>query len=369
MNKLILLASGLMLLFAGCKTTSPHPNRQAAKSFPPSLGPSMVTVSNTLDPSLLQPGQAFFTLGPGDAIEIELWSNPTSRALTLVGPDGKIYYNVLPGLDVWGLTLAQATDLLEKELAKYVNSPRVTVTLRSVGSQFVWVLGRLNRPGIYPLVGPTTLLELIAQAGGPSRAISSVTSEDLADLRHSFIVRDGQFLPVDFYRLLHDGDASQNIYLHPGDFVYVPSTLSQEVYVLGAVRFPAALPYTERMTLVSAIAGGNGTVRFGWISAAEFDPGPFTKDAWQTHVAILRGSLAKPQIAVVDYSAIIHGKASDVLLEPGDIVYVPNSPYTTLKRYFNIILNAFVTTVAANEGIRAGGGTAGVGVSVPVGGR
>ena len=72
---------------------------------------------------------------------------------------------------------------------------------------------------------------------------------------------------------------------------------------------------------------------------------------------------------MVDYNAIIHGKAQDVRLEPGDIVYVPNSPYTTLKRYFNIILNSFVTTVAANEGIRAGGGTVGVGVSVPVGTR
>ena len=84
-------------------------------------------------------------------------------------------------------------------------------------------------------------------------------------------------------------------------------------------------------------------------------------------MAILRGSLTQPQIAIVDYGAIISGKAPDIHLEPGDIIYVPNSPYTTLKRYFNIILNTFVTTVAANEGITAGGGTVGVGVSVPVG--
>jgi hypothetical protein len=86
-----------------------------------------------------------------------------------------------------------------------------------------------------------------------------------------------------------------------------------------------------------------------------------------THVAILRGSLSEPQIAVVDYNAIVSGKAPDIQLEPGDIIYVPNSPYTTLKRYFNIILNTFVTTLAANQGIQAGGGTVGVGVSVPVG--
>jgi len=245
----------------------------------------------------------------------------------------------------------------------------VSVTLRMVGSKYIWLLGRLNKPGIYPLAGPTTLLEALAGAGGPARSASQVSTEDLADLRHSFVVRQGQFLPVDFYRLLREGDTSQNIYLQADDFVYVPSTLSQEVYVLGAVRLPRAVPYTEKMTLISAIAGGSGMERYEWISSGSWDPGPFAKDAYLSHVAVVRGSLAVPEIAVVDYNAIVHGKASDVRLEPGDIIYVPNSPYTTLKRYFNIILNSFVTTVAANEGIRAGGGTVGVGVSVPVGGR
>ena len=69
----------------------------------------------------------------------------------------------------------------------------------------------------------------------------------------------------------------------------------------------------------------------------------------------------------MDYGAIIKGKARDVRLEPGDIVYVPNSPYTTLKRYLNIIVNTFVTTLAANNGIAAAGGTSSVGVSVPIG--
>jgi hypothetical protein len=72
-------------------------------------------------------------------------------------------------------------------------------------------------------------------------------------------------------------------------------------------------------------------------------------------------------MAVVDYDDIVKGRAPDVRLEPGDIIFVPNSPYTTLKRYLNMVLNTFVTTIAANEGIRAGGGEVNVGVSVPVG--
>lgn len=245
----------------------------------------------------------------------------------------------------------------------------MTLTLRSVGSKFVWMLGRVNRPGVFPLAAPTTLLESIAAAGGTSRSISQVESAELADLRHSFVVRQGQFLPVDFQRLLRDGDTSQNIYLQPDDFVYVASVLAQEVYVLGAVKMPRALPYTERTTLVSAISAGSGMERYEWVSAGGYDPGPFMKDAYLSHVAIVRGSLSTPQISIVDYNAIVKGRARDVRLEPGDIVYVPNSPYTTVKRYFNIILNTFAATVAANEGIRVANGTAGVGVSVPVGGR
>ena len=55
-----------------------------------------------------------------------------------------------------------------------------------------------------------------------------------------------------------------------------------------------------------------------------------------------------------------------VRLEPGDIIFVPNSPFTTIKRYANLIVNTFVTTIAANEGIRAGGQNVGVNVAVPV---
>ena len=368
-NILFIGLAGLTLgVLAGCKSPSGgfefrEPSAGVVKNF------TTETLTNQLSPELLQPRGEMFTLGPGDALDIEILGTPTSRATTAVGPDGKIYYNLLPGLDVWGLTLGQTRDLVEQQLTKYMSQPRVSLTLRAVGSKYVWLLGRLNRPGVYPLTAPTTLLESIATAGGTSRSLSQVESEELADLRHSFVVRQGQFIPVDFQRLLRDGDTSQNIFLQPDDFVYVASVLSREVYVLGAVRTPRALPYTERMTLVSAVAAGSGMQRYEWVSAGGYDPGPFTKDANLSHVAIVRGSLATPQVAIVDYNAIVKGRARDVRLEPGDIVYVPNSPYTTLKRYFNIIMNTFAATAAANQGIRVAGGNTAVSVAVPVGGR
>ncbi len=345
---------------AAAPVTEPPVTRQTAAVATPG-----VSIPNQLSPDLLRPSTRIFTLGPGDGVEIEIIGNPASRTITTVGLDGRIYFNVLSGLDVWGLSLEQARALMEQELGKFFTQPQVSLTLRTVASKHVWVLGRLNRPGVYPLAGSMTLLESLATAGGTARASGQANSQELADLRHSFVVRQGQSLPVDFYRLLHEGDMSQNIYLQPDDFVYVPSALQNEVYVLGAVRYPRAIAYQEPMSLISAIAGGDGPARLDYITGQ--DQGPFMKDAYLSHVAIVRGSLAAPQITVVDANAIMKGRAPDVRLEPGDVVFVPNSPYTTLKRYLNLIVNTFVTTVAANEGIRAAGGsTGGVNVVVPV---
>jgi polysaccharide export outer membrane protein len=153
-------------------------------------------------------------------------------------------------------------------------------------------------------------------------------------LRHSFVQRGGQFLPVDFQKLLAEGDMSQNIYLQPDDFIYLPSTLFHEVFVLGNVRFPRTVPYTDRITLMSAIANANG-------------PAP---GAYLSHVAVVRGSLSQPKVAVVDYGDIISGKQPDIRLEPHDIVYVPFRPFNGLRAYAGVILSTFVNTVAANEG-------------------
>ncbi len=359
------LAALAMLALAGCSTNSGRFDQLPSGLSSATTNFTATKVADSPAAALLHAETKPFVLGPGDVLEIEVLGNAASRTTTSVGLDGKIYYEILPGVDVWGLTLAQTRDVLERELGKYLNNPQVTVTLRGVGSKYVWLLGRLNRPGVYPMSGPMSLLESFALAGGPYNT-GTISTEDLADLRHSFVMRQGQLLPVDFYRLFREGDMSQNIQLQPDDFVYVPSALAQQVYVLGAVRNPRAVVYDETMTLVSAIAQANGALKFDYLQS--YYQGR-TPDAYLSHVAIVRGSLAEPQVGVFDFTSIVKGRAPDVRLQPGDIVYVPTSPYRTLKGYANMILNAFVTTVAANEGVRAGGGTTSVGVTVPVGGR
>jgi protein involved in polysaccharide export with SLBB domain len=277
----------------------------------------------------------------------------------VVAPDGKLYFNLLPGIDVWGLTIAQTKATIERELAKFIrDQPQVSLVLREIASKHVWVLGHVQAPGIYPLSAPTTLLEAISLAGGTlnlssfrQQDVSGIT-DDLADLRRSFVLRQGRMLPIDFQRLLRQGDLSQNIYLQPDDFVYLPAATAREVYVLGAVTQPRAVPYKEGMTVAAAIASAYGTIT----------------GAYLQHVAVVRGSLSHPQIAIVDYKYVIRGVASDIALEPHDIVYVPFSPYRYLTRYAQLVVDTFVSSAAINAGTRLVGQPTGVaGVFIPVG--
>jgi protein involved in polysaccharide export with SLBB domain len=358
--------TALAALFAGCES---YPLPTARSGTPATAVSAFADVqpapTEPLDPALLQRRETLFRLGPGDQLDIEVMGDLSTRASVTVGPDGKIYYYMLPGIDVWGLTLSETRARLGDALKHFIRErPVVSLTLRVVASQRVWVLGRVNSPGIYTLTGPTTLLDAVAQAGGlsSSAALSSLAASvglksptgnasEAADLSRSFIIRQGRVLPVDFQQLLRDGALSQNIYLQPDDFIFLPSLRTPQVHILGAVVQPHSEKMSGALTVVQAIALSGGTER----------------EAVLANVAILRGSLAHPQIAIVPVDQILRGQAPDVRLEPGDIVYVPYAPQSVLTRYVNLILDTFARTVGVNAGVRAVSGDAppiGIGVSV-----
>src|SRR6185436_5002824 len=176
-------------------------------------------------------------------------------------------------------------------------------------------------PALAAIVGPT------ASSSNPSEA---------ADLSRSYIIRQGRVLPIDFQQLLRDGALSQNIYLQPDDFIFLPSVRTPQVHILGAVMQPHSERINGALTLVQAIALSGGSER----------------EAFLSNVAILRGSLAQPQIAIVAVDAILRGQAADVRLEAGDIVFVPYTPQRVLTRYVNLILDTFARTVGVNAGVR-----------------
>ena len=291
-----------------------------------------------IHPEWLKPSPKAYALGPGDKLEIEIIGETGTRTDTFVTPDSKVYFDLLPGIDVKGKTTAQLREEMEKNLVRYYKQPQVSLTLREVSSQRVWVLGRVNAPGIYPLNRPLRVLDAVTQAGGLFTSRFTGTTEELADLSHSFLMRGGKMLPVDFQKLIREGDLAQNIYLEPDDFIYLPSSLTNEVYVLGAVTSPRPVGFMNEMNLITALGRGLG----------------IQPNADLTHVTIVRGSLTEPKIATVNARDIIQGKATNVRLEPGDIVYVPGSGSMSPGGFLHDAVNTFTRLVAANEGNAAG---------------
>jgi len=345
---------GLSLLLASCSIpggNSFDPRAESATIYPTFASES---TRAAMPAEYLQAPTEAFKLGPGDKLDIEILGETGSRAETFVTPDSKIYFNLLPGIDVGGLTTQQLKQQMEEKLVQFYKHPQVSVNLLDVSSQRVWVLGRVNQPGIYPLKRPLQVLDAISLAGGLFTSRFTGTTEELADLEHSFLIRNGTMLPVDFQKLIRDGDMSQNIYLQPNDFIYLPSSLTNEVYVLGAVMEPRPVGFMSDMNLMGALGKGLGV----------------RPDADLSRVSIIRGSLTDPKIATVDARAVMQGKATNFRLQPGDIVYVPGAGSISPSSLGREAVNTFVRIVAANEGTNAAIGSGGpsVGVNVNIGG-
>jgi protein involved in polysaccharide export with SLBB domain len=337
----ILHAISTVLLLAAVSGCASHLGPRFDPRAPAKAGgtANFQTVSDgkKIPAEFLKPTKEEFRLGVSDKLDIEIMQEEGTRQECRVMPDGNLYFNALHGVKAAGLTVPELKVKLETGLKEMYRSPQVSIILRGVNSQRVWVLGRVNTPGLYPIDGPMTVLEAISKAGGLFASRFSGSTEELADLHHSFLVRNGEYVPVDFYRLLREGDVSQNIYLRNGDYIYLPSSLSQEVYVLGAVKQPKAIGFSDQVTLVSAVSGAKGLL----------------PNAYAQRAVIVRGSLAEPKVATVNLTEILAGKQPDILLEPRDIVWIPNSPWDRVEQYTKLVINTFVRTVAANAGGQA----------------
>jgi protein involved in polysaccharide export with SLBB domain len=200
----------------------------------------------------------------------------------------------------------------------------VNIRVDELKSAMYTVYGEVVTPGTFPLGSRTTITAAIARSGGLKQGNYRASTIEISDLRHAFIARDGHVLPVDFVRLLRDGDLRYDIELRPGDHIHIPSGLSQEVYVLGEVQEPMVFAYQDRMALARTLAMAEG----------------FTHDADRTRVHVVRGSLQNPTVIVANYKDVLAGRSRDVQLEPGDIIYVPTTKIASVSRILDYILPA-----------------------------
>src|SRR5262249_4932412 len=148
---------------------------------------------------------------------IVFWRDKDMSTEVAVRPDGKISLPLLNDILAAGLTPETLRQNLTKAASKFIEDPTVTVVVKEINSRKVFITGQVTKPGPYSLTGPTTVVQLIAMAGG---------LQEYADGKNITIMRTENGKPASFkfnYKdVLHGRNLKQNIELKPGDTVIVP---------------------------------------------------------------------------------------------------------------------------------------------------
>ncbi len=267
-----------------------------------------------------------YVIGMSDVFDFSVYGEENLEVQdVVVRTDGNITLPLIGDVNVESITVAEATELIDKKYEKYLLEPRSILLPKEINSGSFTIVGKVEDPGVYPIGRKMKLVDAVATAGGFAIGYFRGSTVEMADLQHSYIVRDDELLPVDFVRLINEGDMLHNIPIKPGDYIYIPSARNQEVYVLGAVQSPEAYGYREDMTVSHAIAAARG----------------FVTGSKRNDIRVLRGSLSNPVVYNIDYSKIQSGMQPDFKLRPGDIVYIP---HTTLFKW-NEIINQILPSI------------------------
>ncbi len=158
-----------------------------------------------------------YIIGAGDVLAITVWREPSISGTYPVRPDGKITFPLINDIKAQGLTPLKMKEELEKRLKDFIANPIVTVGVQEVNSKNIFILGKVNQPGKYPLLNPTTVLQAIAQAGGLAEWAEG---DEIVILR----TEGGKQEKIEFdYDEVSKGKRlEQNIFLKPGDTIIVP---------------------------------------------------------------------------------------------------------------------------------------------------
>jgi polysaccharide export outer membrane protein len=251
-----------------------------------------------------------YRIGKDDELDISVYGDDDLTKTQTVRPDGKIAFPLIGDIQASGITPDELREQMTQRLSRYLKNPQVTVIVSKYNSKQVFVLGQVRTPGVFRLSSDINVLQGVARAGG-------VTEE--ADLQGALLIRDARVVPVNFERLLKSGDFTQNILLRPNDAILIPNVSAKKAFILGEVKQPLVVTLKHNMTLIESISMAGG----------------FTRDAKSENVLIVRGGLGNPQVITVNVDRITDSGTtghSNVLLQPNDIVYVPQTLMAKIDR-------------------------------------
>jgi len=296
-----------------------------------------------------------YVIGPGDLVQVEVFEVPELSRELRVSQSGSIGIPLVPVLlKVAALTETQAEEKIAEVLEAngLVSHPRVTVNAKERKSKPVTIVGAVAHPMVFQMDGPTTLLEVLAQAGGiaPDAGDTVVITRPVFSSGPTFQEEssagaveppaigpetpsssgadNGQKPPapasasastasaqntitVNLNELVEKGDATNNTPIQAGDIVTVPH--AGIVYVLGAVNHPGGFVLANdrgQMSALKILALAGGLSRTAKSDRA---------------VIIRKNDQGQQREVALDLKKVTKRESEDVLLQPSDILYVPES--------------------------------------------
>ncbi len=197
-------------------------------------------------------------LSPGDAVGIAVFGQPDMDSTVYVGKDGNIQVALAGPVQVAGITAVEAAQRVEQALkdGEYLKDPHVTITVVRSTNQEVSVLGEVHSPGQYDISGRTTLLDILARAGG--------LTQDSADVIYILEPHAGGVIsrsPVNVRALMTRGDNVPSQTLTGGDSILIPR--AQFYYIQGEINRPDKYRLEDGTTVLQAIALAGGVTPKG----------------------------------------------------------------------------------------------------------
>lgn len=258
----------------------------------------------------------------GDLLEISVFDTPEMSSRLRVNNHGDILLPLAGLVHVQDLTAPQAAQAIARKFveAQLLLAPQVTVFIAEYATQGVTMAGEIRLPGVYPLLGPRTLLDMVTMAGGlgesASKTISIIHRSDpskVVTVRMNVSVQTPETFAAESYPI------------QSGDTIFVAR--SGVMYVVGDLKAPGGfqVEHNERLTLLDAIALAGGPTG--------------TSKLWDARL-IRKGEHGREEIQV-DLKKILYGTGPDMLLQDGDILFVPISQR---KVYTSVVINAIISS-------------------------
>jgi polysaccharide biosynthesis/export protein len=248
-----------------------------------------------------------YRIGPRDLVEVRVFETQELNGSLRVSEDGDVTLPLVGNVKIAGLTEGEAAQRIKGVLEeKVLQRASVSVQVQEYRSKPISVIGAVRQPGNLAFAGRWTLLEALTAAGGLSDAHGSV----IHVLRRAENGLTDQ-VSIRADELLVRADPRVNIPIFPGDLINVPGEIEVTVFCLGEVEKPGPVAFksSQRISLLTAIAQAGGLT-----------------DRASRKIGIKRTDAnGKTTEIAVDYKQILAGKASDIELQPGDVIVIKES--------------------------------------------